>query len=88
MLFDLERMPGWPLYCQMAAQKIQALRDIHEDSNLDKDATWGAKLRLQAVKDFQRGMESLVRTAKDMLDPEAMKRIVESVNGDDEWQTQ
>lgn len=80
LLRDLEHHPGWRVYCELAAAKIQAVRDIYEDSKLDKDASWAAKLTLQGVKDFQRGMEDLVIQAKDLLDPEAMKRLVESAN--------
>jgi hypothetical protein len=77
-LRDLEHVPGWRLYCDLAAAKIQAIRDIYEDSKMDKDATWAAKLSLKAIRDFQRGMEDLVRMSKDLLDPEAMKMLVES----------
>ncbi|SRR5258708_1584149 len=79
-LRDLEHVPGWRVYCSLAAAKLQAIRDTYEDANMDKDATWAAKIALQAVRDFQRSMEDLVVTAKDLLDPEAMKRLVESAN--------
>jgi len=77
-LRDLEHVPGWAVYCELAAAKIQSVRDKYENINMDMQATWAAKLNLQALKDFQNGMEELVSTAKDLLDPEAMKRLVES----------
>jgi hypothetical protein len=77
-LRDLEHVPGWKLYCELAAAKIQAVRDTYENTAMDMQATWAAKLSLQALKEFQQGMEELVAQAKDLLDPEAMKRLVES----------
>lgn len=77
-LRDLEHIPGYKVYCELAAAKIQSVRDTYENTSMDKDATWAAKLNLQALKDFQQGMEELVNQAKDLLDPEAMKRLVES----------
>jgi hypothetical protein len=80
-LRDLEHIPGWRLYCELAAAKIQSVRDEYENTAMDKDATWAAKISLQALKEFQQGMEELVRQAKDLLDPEAMKMLVESSKG-------
>lgn len=80
MLRDLEHVPGWIVYKELAHAKIQALRDISEDANTDKEASWAAKLRLQAVKEFQKCMEELVSQAKDLLEPQAMQRMIESVN--------
>lgn len=77
-LRDLEHIPGWKVYCDLAAAKIQAVRDTYENTAMDMQATWAAKITLQALKDFQSGMEELVTQAKDLLDPEAMKRLVES----------
>lgn len=78
LLRDLEHHPGWRVYCDLAAAKINVVRDGYEDARMDKDATWAAKCSLQALKQFQSGMEELVHQAKDLLDPEAMKRLVES----------
>jgi hypothetical protein len=78
LLRDLEHFPGWQIYKDLAAAKIQAVRDKYEYTAMDKDATWAAKLNLQALREFQSSMEELVSQAKDLLDPEAMKMLVES----------
>lgn len=78
LLRDLESFPGWDVYCNLAAAKIQAVRDRYENARMDKDATWAALISLRALKEFQTGMEEIVTTSKDLLDPDAMKRLVES----------
>lgn len=80
LLRDLEHTPGWVVYRELAAAYIQSARDKYENTNMDKDATWASKIALQALKDFQRNMEETVANAKDLLEPEALKRLLESVN--------
>jgi len=77
MLRDLKSFAGWTIYRELAAGRIQEIRDKYENTNMDKDATWAAKIALQAVRDFQKSMEELVDTAQDILDPDAMKRMIE-----------
>lgn len=80
MLRDLQTFPGWMIYKELAAGKIQAIRDNYENSKMDKDATWAAKIALQAVRDFQNSMQELVENAQDILQPDAMKRMIEKAS--------
>lgn len=77
-LRDLQLHPAWAVYCKLAQSKIQDIRDMYESSKLDKDGTWVAHASLKAVKEFQAGMEELVNLANDLLDPEALKRLINS----------
>ena len=77
-LRDLRHMAGWTVYRELAAAKLQAIRDRYEDARTDKDATWAAHVALQAVKEFQKGMEELVEQSSELLDPEALKQLIES----------
>lgn len=83
LLRDLQAFPGWIVYKELAAAKIQDIRDRYENSKTDKDATWAAHVALQAVKEFQKCMQELVETAQDILHPDAMKRMIEQAKTHD-----
>lgn len=77
MLRDLKQSPGWIVLKELAAQKIQDVRELYEGTRMDKDATWLAHGNLKGLKEFWGGLVEIVENAQDLLDPEAMKRIVE-----------
>lgn len=77
-LRDLKLHPAWDVYCKLAQSKIQDIRDLYESRNMDKDATWAALCSLKAVRDFQARMEDLVNMGADLLDPEALQRLINS----------
>lgn len=76
-LRDLKFSGSWQVLKELAQSKIQVIRERYEGTRMDKDATWLAHANLLAIKEFWNGMELLVEQSVDLLDPEAIKRMVE-----------
>jgi len=80
MLRDLKHHPAWAVLNELALAKIQDVRDMYERARMDKDATWLAHGNLKGLKEFWNGLVELVEHSTDLLDPEAMKRMVEGTD--------
>lgn len=80
LLRDLAHTPGWMTYKNLAQARLDSLKEQHMTTAMDRDSTWASQIRLKGIIEFQKAMEELVDKSPDLLEPEAIRRLVESVN--------
>lgn len=75
-LRDLYHSHGWELYCKFAKNRLEAIMKHYLREDLTRDEIIECHLKLQAVSEFQSGMEELVRTAVDFVDPSRLYQMI------------
>jgi hypothetical protein len=75
-LRDLYHTIGWRIYCDLAKARIDRLNHEYLYENFDQPQAWEARVKLQAIMQFQALMEEIVRNAVDLVDPAAIERMI------------
>jgi len=75
-LRDLYHTIGWRIYCELAKARIDRLNRDYIYENFSQEQAWEARVKLQAIIQFQQLMEEIVKNAVDLVDPAAIERMV------------
>jgi hypothetical protein len=75
-LRDLYHTIGWRVYTELARARIQRLNWEYLHESFTQDQAWEARVKLQAIMQFQDLMEEIVRNSVDLVDPAAIERMI------------
>lgn len=76
ILRDLYHFVGWEVYCRFARQRIENLLREYLSKDLSNEEILDRHVRLQAITQFQNGMEDLVRGAVNFVGPENVRDMI------------
>lgn len=76
ILRDLYHSSGWEVYCRFARQRIDNLLTEYMKDNLSAQEILDRHTRLKAVREFQVGMEGLVKGAVDFIAPANLRDMI------------
>lgn len=76
VLRDLYHSRGWELYTRFARERIETMLKEYLRKELSREEIIDQHTKLQAVTEFQAGMEDLVRGAVNFLTPENLESMI------------
>ena len=76
VLRDLYYSRGWEVYRQFAQKRIETLMKDYLREDLTQEEILNKHMQLQAITQFQSGMEGLVRGAIDFLAPGSVQELI------------
>ena len=76
VLRDLYHSHGWELYRKFAKDRLEALMRDYLRQDLTREQIIECHLKLQAISEFEAGMEELVRGAVDFVDPGSLHQMI------------
>ena len=73
---QMMQMQGWGIFIKLKDARIKELERQFWSSNMDRDATWAAKIRYEGIISFLNLWIDEIQKKVECLDPEVMQRII------------
>src|SRR5277367_1152120 len=76
---DMVNSRGWELFLQLKDKRIEQIKNQFFMTRMDKETTFVTQVRLVGIIEFVNALIEGINSAVESLDPEVLKRLLNSV---------